>query len=299
MASHRVQESVRGRRLSSPPFVRVADGPIRTGVSRLEQMFYTGLPRCARPRPERPVAQTPYAELHCHTNFSFLDGASPSDDLVERAVELGLTGLAVTDHAGLYGVGPLRRARPRPSACTRSSGWRSSCSTRPWPTPTGRDPATSAATAPASRGRDGRTGRPRRRRRPGAAHRRDRGRAGPARGPSVPGSPAIASRSRRTCAGSASGVAARTSCCWPARRSAGGACAGSSRGRTWPGRRRCRASARRSWPSTPRGSSRCRAAATGRSPAASGRATGRARRPSRNATPGSSGGATDRPRAAS
>ena len=41
------------------------------------------------------MAQTPYAELHCHTNFSFLDGASAPDDLVERAVELGLTGLAV------------------------------------------------------------------------------------------------------------------------------------------------------------------------------------------------------------
>ena len=50
------------------------------------------------------MAQTPYAELHCHTNFSFLDGASAPDDLVERAVELGLTGLAVTDHDGLYGA---------------------------------------------------------------------------------------------------------------------------------------------------------------------------------------------------
>jgi error-prone DNA polymerase len=45
-----------------------------------------------------------YAELHCHTNFSFLDGASAADDLVERAIELGLSGLAVTDHGGLYGV---------------------------------------------------------------------------------------------------------------------------------------------------------------------------------------------------
>jgi len=45
-----------------------------------------------------------YAELHCHTNFSFLDGASPPDDLVARAVELGLGGLGVTDHGGLYGV---------------------------------------------------------------------------------------------------------------------------------------------------------------------------------------------------
>src|SRR2546426_8259362 len=45
-----------------------------------------------------------YAELHCHSHFSFLDGASSADDLVERAVELGLSGLAVTDHQGLYGA---------------------------------------------------------------------------------------------------------------------------------------------------------------------------------------------------
>lgn len=45
-----------------------------------------------------------YAELHCHTNFSFLDGASAAEDLVARAIELGLSGLAVTDHGGLYGV---------------------------------------------------------------------------------------------------------------------------------------------------------------------------------------------------
>jgi DNA polymerase III alpha subunit len=44
-----------------------------------------------------------YAELHCHSNFSFLDGASAPDELVERAVALGLTGLGVTDHQGLYG----------------------------------------------------------------------------------------------------------------------------------------------------------------------------------------------------
>src|SRR6478752_5445092 len=53
---------------------------------------------------ERPAAVTPYAELHCHSHFSFLDGASSPDDLVARAVELGLAGLAVTDHQGLYGA---------------------------------------------------------------------------------------------------------------------------------------------------------------------------------------------------
>ena len=45
-----------------------------------------------------------YAELHCHTNFSFLDGASTAEDLVQRAVELEMPALAVTDHNGLYGV---------------------------------------------------------------------------------------------------------------------------------------------------------------------------------------------------
>jgi error-prone DNA polymerase len=47
---------------------------------------------------------TGYAELHCHTNFSFLDGASHPEDLVERAVDLGYEALAVTDHDGFYGV---------------------------------------------------------------------------------------------------------------------------------------------------------------------------------------------------
>ena len=45
-----------------------------------------------------------YAELHCHTNFSFLDGASHPEELVEEAARLGLAGLATTDHDGLYGV---------------------------------------------------------------------------------------------------------------------------------------------------------------------------------------------------
>ncbi|HLA16842.1 MAG TPA: PHP domain-containing protein [Candidatus Limnocylindrales bacterium] len=45
-----------------------------------------------------------YAELHCHTNFSFLDGASMADALVERAVTLGLAAIAVTDRSGLYGA---------------------------------------------------------------------------------------------------------------------------------------------------------------------------------------------------
>src|SRR5262245_1759625 len=57
-----------------------------------------------RPSARRAAMSATYAELHSHTNFSFLHGASPVEDMVERAVELGLSGLAVTDHDGLYGV---------------------------------------------------------------------------------------------------------------------------------------------------------------------------------------------------
>src|SRR6516165_8928008 len=45
-----------------------------------------------------------YAELHCHTNFSFLDGASHPEELVDEASRLGLAALAVTDHDGFYGI---------------------------------------------------------------------------------------------------------------------------------------------------------------------------------------------------
>lgn len=49
-------------------------------------------------------APTPYAELHCHSSFSFLDGASHPDELVAEAARLQLAALALTDHDGLYGV---------------------------------------------------------------------------------------------------------------------------------------------------------------------------------------------------
>src|SRR3954447_27085494 len=52
-----------------------------------------------------PAEETvPYAELHCHSNFSFLDGASHPEELVERAHRLGLEAIALTDHDGMYGV---------------------------------------------------------------------------------------------------------------------------------------------------------------------------------------------------
>ena len=50
------------------------------------------------------MADTRYAELHAHSNFSFLDGASHPERLVERATELGYEALAITDHDGFYGL---------------------------------------------------------------------------------------------------------------------------------------------------------------------------------------------------
>ncbi|WP_029253294.1 error-prone DNA polymerase [Paraoerskovia marina] len=45
-----------------------------------------------------------YAELHAHSAFSFLDGASHPEELAAEAARLGLSALALTDHDGLYGV---------------------------------------------------------------------------------------------------------------------------------------------------------------------------------------------------
>jgi error-prone DNA polymerase len=44
-----------------------------------------------------------YVELHAHSAYSFLDGASHPEELVLRAAELGYEALALTDHDGVYG----------------------------------------------------------------------------------------------------------------------------------------------------------------------------------------------------
>jgi error-prone DNA polymerase len=49
------------------------------------------------------VTAAPYTELHCHSAYSFLDGASMPDELVPRALELGHRALALTDHDSLSG----------------------------------------------------------------------------------------------------------------------------------------------------------------------------------------------------
>src|SRR3982751_6636727 len=48
------------------------------------------------------TAAPEYAELHCHSSYSLLDGASQPEELVAQASVLGLRALALTDHDGLY-----------------------------------------------------------------------------------------------------------------------------------------------------------------------------------------------------
>ena len=52
----------------------------------------------------------PWAELHCHSSYSFLDGASSPAELVAEAARQGVQALALTDHDGMYGVAQFAQA---------------------------------------------------------------------------------------------------------------------------------------------------------------------------------------------
>src|SRR6185437_9408201 len=82
-----------GRPSNLPPYANGGDSP---AWSRKRQPFV--------PTVARRTGPVPYAELHCHSNFSFLDGASEPEELAEEAARLGLDALAITDHDGFYGV---------------------------------------------------------------------------------------------------------------------------------------------------------------------------------------------------
>ncbi|MBW9208328.1 error-prone DNA polymerase [Mumia sp. zg.B21] len=86
----------------SPAF-DVPDGGDGPAFSRKRAPYEpSGAVEESSPEPDEPYL--PYAELHAHSDFSFLDGASSPEALVEEAVRLRLTGLALTDHDGFYGV---------------------------------------------------------------------------------------------------------------------------------------------------------------------------------------------------
>ena len=71
------------------------------GRDRVEPLSRTGR---YDPNRARGVLRRPYAELHSHSRFSFLDGSSNPEELVAEAVRLELDALALTDRDGFYGV---------------------------------------------------------------------------------------------------------------------------------------------------------------------------------------------------
>jgi error-prone DNA polymerase len=50
---------------------------------------------------------TAYCELHTHSQYSLLDGMPKPEALVDRAAELGISAVALTDHDALYGIVPF------------------------------------------------------------------------------------------------------------------------------------------------------------------------------------------------
>ena len=68
-----------------------------------------------------PADRIPWAELHCHSAFSFLDGASQPAELVAEAARRGVAALALTDHDGMYGAAQFARAA---AGCEEETGVR-------------------------------------------------------------------------------------------------------------------------------------------------------------------------------
>jgi len=93
---------------SAPPVG--ADGGDSPGWS-LKRAAYVA-PDSIAPDPgaQSATGLVPYAELHAHSSFSFLDGASMPETLAEEAIRLGLSALAITDHDGLYGIARMAEA---------------------------------------------------------------------------------------------------------------------------------------------------------------------------------------------
>ena len=77
----------------------------------------------ARRASANSMSTRPFVHLHCHSHYSLLDGASPINRLVARAKELGMNGLALTDHGNLHGALDFY-SRPRKPASIRFSATR-------------------------------------------------------------------------------------------------------------------------------------------------------------------------------
>lgn len=85
------------------PGRRVSVGPGASDRPRRYDQPLTGGEGAEGGRRQR-IGTVRYAELHAHSVYSFLDGASNPEDLAAEAAAAGLSALALTDHNGLYGA---------------------------------------------------------------------------------------------------------------------------------------------------------------------------------------------------
>ena len=92
------------RRLSGRPAPAPSRGAHPEGDGGDSPAWSRKRPSYEPTRLPRPSSSTSYAELHAHSSFSFLDGASSPEELAEEAVRLGLESLTLTDHDGVYGI---------------------------------------------------------------------------------------------------------------------------------------------------------------------------------------------------
>ena len=51
-----------------------------------------------------------FVHLHCHTEYSMLDGAIRLKDLCARAKDFGMSSCAITDHGNMFGAGQFQEA---------------------------------------------------------------------------------------------------------------------------------------------------------------------------------------------
>ncbi len=94
---HELERRLSGRPQPLAGIDRAPDGGDAPAWSRKRDPY--------QPAPVAPVGSTvAFGELHAHSSFSFLDGASSPEELAEEAARLGLETLTLTDHDGMYGV---------------------------------------------------------------------------------------------------------------------------------------------------------------------------------------------------
>ena len=88
---------------------------------------------------ETSIPMTPFVHLHVHSQYSLLDGQASVTGLVDKAMELGMPGFALTDHGNMFGIkelanyvnklkkkykGKIEEARKRLGGCSHRRGAR-------------------------------------------------------------------------------------------------------------------------------------------------------------------------------